>query len=493
MIQELFHKISYLSRLEGIELYLVGGFVRNLLQGEGREALDIDFIVKGKDPFLFLQKLTDELQASLVVMDKKNQVYRVVVRVKNSQRYLDFSVMQGENLEEDLNRRDFTINSMALKLEDFLNSPLDREKIIDPWGGIQDLQKGIIREVSSRVFEDDPLRLLRGVRFCAQLRFHLEYNTLINIKSNNHLIKEVARERIREELWKILDEEDSYPWIFLLEEDLGLLNQLFPQVNHMRLTEQNIYHGENVWQHCLRTYRFIEGFILEPPFKKDISKELQNRLEEEIIPGRKRKNLLKFFTLFHDAGKVYTKKVWEGGRITFYGHEKAGIEVIEGMAKGLRLSTPEINILKNLMRHHMRPLFLHLTKNLKPKTCYKFFKKVGEESPEVLFHSAADFISKREAKGQGEEEYEFYREFLQKIMEKYFFEKDKFVNPPPLVNGRDLMRDLGIKASPALGYLLDKISEAQAEGRLKSREEALEFASTLTKEKKFINRFGKIT
>lgn len=492
MIRELLRKILYISRLEDIELYLVGGFIRDLIQGENREALDIDFILKGENPNSFLQRITSELKGTLVVLDEKNKVYRVVVKIKELKKYLDFSVMQGNNLEEDLRGRDFTINSIAIKLGDYINKPLDKEIIIDPTGGIKDLEKGLIKEVSPRVFEEDPLRLLRGVRFCAQLNFDLEDKTKKNIIKNNSLIKVVSGERIREELWNILDEDNSYPWIYLLEEDLRILTRLFSDVENMRLTEQNFYHGENVWRHCLRTYRYMEKFINEPPFTKDLSLQLNKRLEEEIIPGRKRKHLLKLFALFHDAGKVSTQKTLDSGRTTFFGHEKAGVEIMEKIGKRLKLSSKEISVLMSLMKHHMRPLFLYMVKNLKPRTCYRFFRKVGRESPEVLFHSAVDFISKRKAKGQGEGEFNDYRRFLQQLLKKYFYEEERYVNPLPLVNGRDLMKDLNLKPSPALGYILDKISEAQAEGRVKNRKEAIQFASELAKGKNLEKRFGKI-
>lgn len=481
MNQEIIKKIRDFSQREGLEIYLVGGFVRDLAQGKTSPKLDMDFIMEGEKFFPFIEKLAVLLQGTLIVLDKENQVYRIVLKVKEQQQFFDFTPLRGKTLRGDLEKRDFTINSMALRLEDYLKHGESREKILDPLKGLSDLKRGIIRRVSPEAFMDDPQRLLRGIRFCAQLNFRLEEGTKREAKKNSHLIKGIAGERIREELWKIMEVDHSYPWIILLEEDLGLLGNIFPKIKEMRLTAQNLHHGENVWNHSLRTYKYVEEFLEAPPFREDLALKVKRHMEEEIIPGRKIKSLLKFFALFHDVGKVPTKKVTQRGKVTFYGHENAGTEVIEKIGKRLKLSSLEIKTLKKLMKHHMRPLFLYLAKNRSPRATFRFFHKTGDEGVEVLFHSAADFISKKEAKGKGLDDFKNYKSFLEELLDRYFYERDRYVDPFPLVNGRDLMRELSIKPSPLLGYLLKKISEAQAEGRIKNRKEAIELAGILLK------------
>ncbi len=492
-------KIVDIAQREKVQLYMVGGCLRSLIPGkrygnENKEKiLDIDLIVEGGGVGSFAEKASGELEGTFVNLDKEEGVFRIVVKVKKVEALseetlcIDLTGLRGKSIVEDLAERDFTLNSFALDLRDYLHSTRWREKIIDPFKGLTDLQEGIIRTVSTDVFSKDPLRLLRAVRLCAQLNFTLEEGTRKGIISHRSLIKNSSGERIRDELWRILETDNSYQGIILMEEELGLLTELFPEVKEMRDTQQNYYHGEDVWNHCMRTYQDLEDYINKPPFTSEITSKLKDQLEEDIVPRRTRKQLLKFFALFHDVGKTKTKKTLDTGRIVFHRHESEGVSYIANYGGFLKLSSAEIRALNKFMKLHLRPLMLHVGKNVGPKAFYRFFKKSGKESVEILLHSMADFTAKREARGRTEE-VKVYEEFIQDTFNKYYFKKDIFVSPPALVNGNDIIKALKIKPSPGVGYLLEKISEAQVEGKVRDRKEALSLAAKLAQDKVFKKR-----
>lgn len=484
MANNLLRKISNIAGEEKVKLYLVGGFLRSLVLGVQTKTADVDIVVSGAEIYPFVKKVKKRLDGTLIPLDNEKGIFRIAVKdEKNGRRYVDFTALKGSSLETDLKKRDFTINSMAVDLAAYIGSGKWRDKIIDPTGGLRDVEHKKIRAVSKDVFLDDSLRLLRAVRFCAQLGFTLEENTKHEITAQRCLLKNNKGERLRDELWKIMDEDVSYPYIILLEEELKLLTVLFPEIKKMRAAEQNYFHGEDVWNHCLRTYRILEKLINRPPFESEIVSEVNRKMEESFPSGRKRKHLLKFFALFHDVGKIKTKKILRSGRIIFHGHEVVGVKSVEKYSRFLKLSSKEKKILKNFMKQHMRPLFLNLVgEKASRKAYHKFFNNLGEETLDILLHSLADFTAKREAKNR-KEEIKPYLNFIQELLCKYYYQRDLLVSPPILVSGKEVMELLKIKPSPEVGYILKKISEAQVEGIVSNRSEALEYAVELKSEK----------
>lgn len=483
-------KINNLATQEQLKVYITGGFIRSLLLDHSVEAVDIDLLVTGGKVESFVEKTAKLLQSSLIELDKNFGIYRVVIKQQEKKdKILDFTRLKGRDLTEDLKRRDFTVNSLALELGDYVNkSSLWQQYLIDVNGGLEDLREKKLRMVSREAFQEDPLRLIRAIRLCASLGFHLDGETHEKMFHSRELLKEVSGERIRDELWKIFDVDESYPWVKFMEEKMGFLSVLFPEVKLMKATEQNFFHGEEVWSHCLHTFKSIEENTGSPPFSSELSLLIDEHLKQELVHSRKRKQLLKFFALFHDVGKIKTKKVLESGRIIFHRHEVEGIPIFENYSGGLKLSSRERKMLSSLTRNHMHPLFLQVAKNVSPRAFYKLFKKCGEETVEVLMHSLSDFIAKREAKGNFQE-IKVYQDFIQETLKKYFYERETFVSPPDIISGEEIMEHLQLHPSPGVGYLLAKVKEAQSDGKVKSRKEALNLASQLVKKDTYRKRF----
>jgi len=204
--------------------------------------------------------------------------------------------------------------------------------------------------------------------------------------------------------------------------------------------------------------------------------QFNQHLQEELVPDHSRLALLYFATLFHDVGKADTQSRDENERIHFYDHENVGAQVLVDRGQSLHLSNSEIEVLETVVRHHGRPYLL--TKEGRPpnrRTIYRFFRDTGSAGIEICLLSLADFMGKFDAQVP-QTELENHMETLRILLEAYFEHPQEQVSPPPLINGEDLMRELGLAPGPKVGELLEIVREAQAAGEVKDRGSALELA-----------------
>lgn len=497
-IKKILAQISKFAAGKNKRIYLVGGLLRDLYMGyPGR---DLDFAVSG-DALSFARAVSDILKGTFIPLDRVNGVARVVFDNNGEKWQIDLSALKGWAIEEDLSRRDFTINAMALELSDYLkisgayDSPEGErserwrwhEVIIDPYGGLADIENKTIRATNDYVFEADPVRILRGVRLAGKLGFVIKPETLDLMKQSRWLLQEVAGERIWEELLEILDLPESYPWITVLD-SIGAISEIFPFVEKMKVTDQNNHHKDNVWSHSLKTYGQLEEMCREDitgSINSDRGEELKDllssQLDSKLPAGRSRRyQLLKLLALFHDAGKIDTARVAEDGRITFPDHYTAGLVYVYEISNRLRISKAEESYLKKIMMHHMYPLYLFINQTDEPAAPRLFFNKLGKDVPDVLLLSLADVIATYKA-GDREKDIAGYRAFAGDLLHKYYFEAETYVNLPPLVKGAELIEHLGLQPSKKVGSILKKIFEAQVRGEVNNREEALAYASRLLK------------
>jgi len=497
-IKKILVEISGFAASKNNKIYLVGGFLRDLYLGiPGR---DLDFAISG-NALSFARAVSEILEATYIPLDRINGVARVVLEHRGEKWQIDFATLKGRNLEEDLSSRDFTINAMALELSTYLKlsgesgdlagERLDRWRwhgaAIDPFGGLADLENKIIRATNDYVFEADPVRILRGVRLAGQLKFFIKPETMNLMEQSRWLLHEVAGERIWEELRGILALPESYPWMAMMDA-IGVLSELFPSVEKMKVTNQNNHHGDNVWVHCLKTYHLLENLcrelgsngILTTSRGEELRELLLNHLECRLPAGRRRFQLIKLAALFHDAGKVDTATALEDGRITFPNHHDAGLVYVCEFTQRLKMSKAEEAYLKNLVGNHMYPLYLFINQPIGPAAVHRFFNKLGKDVTDVLLLSLADITATYIA-GEKAHDLAKYRTFIGDLLNKYYFESETYVNLPTLVKGADLMEALGLPPSKKLGELLRKISEAQVRGEVNTREEAISYASRLLK------------
>ena len=482
------------------KIFLVGGSLRDLLLE--RETGDFDFVPEGNAE-RFARNFASEVGGSFVLLDEKNRIYRVVKqkisRKKGKQIFnLDFSQMRGKEIKEDLLLRDFTIDAMAVRLDQIEGSlrtlrrvNLLPKLIIDPSGGRGDLKKKIVRRTSRKIFDDDPLRLLRGYRLAATLEFAIEKKTEDEIKKKVNLIKSVARERIRDELFKILSTPQSYLYFRRLYR-IGLLNRIIPETEIMKEKPGNYYHREGLWGHSLETLKSLEEIFanLVKLFPR-MSGKIMAHLDEKIFGEVERKSLLKWAAIFHDIGKPKTVRR-EEGRVRFFGHEEAGTSLVIKIMQRLKFSNKTIKIVQKTVKHHMRPGNLSEAPRLTDRAIHRFFRDLSQEGVDTLLLSLADRYSYRKILPERDRKLVIeisrksirkHEETVRKMLNKYYYHKERIL-PKPLVRGDEIMESFNLPQGPLIGKLLKRIREAQAEGKLKNREEALQFLKKILEEER---------
>lgn len=432
--------------------YIVGGSVRDRLLG--RTPLDFDVAVFG-DAKRFAKHLATVTNGHWVEMGKQGHgVYRVVV----DKMILDVSPVNGATIEEDLKRRDFTINAMAYDIAS--------KAFIDCVGGMQDLENRKIRMVSRSVFERDPVRLIRAYRMGAASEFIIESRTVSAIKADAGLISNSAGERIRTELFKILETSTSHGYILQMA-DSGLLFAILPELSSLKGCTQNRYHRFDVFEHTFKAFYHLENILENPVAYFPAFGDPQDKWAQKDRAG-----LLKYCVLLHDIGKPAAKTADRHGSIHFYGHGKKSADMAIRINQRLKLSNQAAEYTDFIIRNHIRPLFLfnaHQHKNITRRAITRFFMKCDSRTPDLWLHALADI------KGKGDEKDEknaAFIEFARKMITYYYSEYKSQKEHPPLISGKDLINTFGLKPSPLFKKILTRVEEARLSDSIHSRTEA---------------------
>lgn len=426
----------------GYEAYFVGGCVRNLLMN--LPVTDWDLATNAtpeKIQEIFPDTFYDNSYGTVgVKFDEKEEgkkEYAEVTTFRTEKGYKDFrhpsEVSWGKTLKEDVLRRDFTVNALAISIEN--GTP----KVIDFINGKEDLDKKLIRAVGNpdERFKEDALRLMRAVRFCSQLDFVIEENTLKSIKIDFHLIKHVSSERIRDELFKILSTDHAYEGVSLLDE-VGILELIIPELSKGRGVSQvrpGRHHTTDVFTHNLLSMK-------ECPSKDPI---------------------VKLAALIHDVGKPYVASSDSEGHVIFYNHEVVGSKISKEISSRLRLSNKDRERIYTLIRWHM----FTVDENITDSAVRRFIRRVGVEN-------VKDMIDLRigDRLGGGTQTAESWR--LKKFKERL----EEQLNPPFSINdlaidGNDVMQELNISPGKKVGELLRVLFEEVDEDLTKNNRDYL--------------------
>jgi len=447
--------------------YLTGGFLRDQLLN--RPSRDIDLIVEGNG-FAAAQTLAAVLAGNLVPLDPGHDISRLVVKQEDEALDIDITGLNGRDLGAELSRRDFTVNALALPLGAFLQGGCRKEELIGPLSGLKDLQARMLRACTPNSLADDPLRALRAARLTGELDFSIASGTVKLIREMPLPVTSVARERIADELTRIFQLEQSWSIINCLDKDLDVLPQLFPEIIPMGEMEQRGHHVDNVWEHGLKTLRELESLAVPANLRETV----KNYLYQKITRAGNRLGPVKLACLFHDLGKLKTRAAAPGGRYTFFEHHRVGAPLVQEMGKRIGLGVKENALLAGLVENHMHPLFLYKARPLAKKALYRLYRKLKDEFPGCLLLSLADIRSSRLASGN-KEAADYYGAFIWQLLRDYVGSKNSLLNPPPLLNGHDLCRLFDLQPSPQIGYLLGVLTEAQVDGQVRTKEEAIAF------------------
>lgn len=477
-------RVSRFLTEQGVKAYLTGGFVRDMLLG--RDTIDIDIAVTADAPGIAL-RVADFLGGKHILLDEVNRVSRVVLFKEDTSAggrwELDFTTVE-KDIEQDLARRDFTVNAMAIDLEEFIAQP-QSPVIIDPLHGQDDLARGIIRAVSGTVFESDPVRLLRAVRLSAELCFKIDEETEGLIRDCSQLVTVVAGERVREELLRLLALPRSGQILTYLAE-LGLLTAIIPELTPTKGVEQPIVHVWDVFEHSLQTVDTVD-FILrrgtceyageEVLAAVPWTAELKQHFNQEVNYGSTRRSLLKLAALLHDIAKPQTKTVDEDGRTRFLGHTVEGAEIAAGILERLRFSTRETKLVELLVKYHLRPTQMSQEELPSHRAIYRYFRDTGEAGIDILFLSLADHLATR---GQYLDlnQWQEHGRLVEYVLARRL-EEEHLTAPLKLVDGHDLVDKFGLSPGPGIAEILEAVHEAQATGEVTTRDEALAYVDFL--------------
>jgi putative nucleotidyltransferase with HDIG domain len=417
------------------ELYLVGGAVRDFLLG--RETVDLDFVVRNLEPNV-LEKFLEKY-GKVDFVGKSFGVYKFRPRESveryeydialprtehsfNTGGYRDVEVTANQSLkiEDDLKRRDFTINAIALKL-DFTKDKISAE-IIDFFAGQDALKKGLIKTVGepNERFQEDATRMMRAVRFAMQLNFKLDEKVSIYIKEKKDLIKKISTERIKTELDKIIISDNAEKGFRLLTE-LGLMEIIIPELFKAMGIDQSRNHIYDVYEHSLRSL----GFAVSENFNAE----------------------LRWSALLHDIGKPVTRAK-EGDIYTFFNHERVGAKMTRKILTRLRFSEKEIEKISHYVLHHM---FYYNIDEITDSAVRRLIRKVGPENIDDLIKlRIADRLGMGRPKGKPFKLIELERRIKEVSLDPLSVKMLK-------INGEDIMKTLKINPGPRIGLLLNAV------------------------------------
>ncbi|HEV2655697.1 MAG TPA: HD domain-containing protein [Ktedonobacteraceae bacterium] len=474
--------------------FLVGGSVRDLLLHV--PCVDWDIATDGDAPRL-ARELADTLGGYYAYMNDK--ACRITIKqqqptmehgeaqevVESRETVLDIAPLHGDSIEADLRLRDFTLNALAVPLSDLVphlaaGMPLP---LIDPLHGADDLAAQRLHAVSDASFQQDPLRMLRAVRFMHRYQLTLEPQSEAMLVRDAPLLFRAAPERVHDELYAILSPAGAVERLRFLDSH-ELFTVLFPEFAPARGMQQPGLHHWDVLEHSLEAVGCLErlaALLQASPLESDLLAEqgdivgIRELLTEAELQGIfRRVDLLsapmKLAALLHDIGKTITCTTDEDGHIHFYGHPQAGIPLAQHITRRLSASTRDSRLVQQVVAHHMRPGQLsHDT--LTPRAIRRYFVDLGPVGINVALISLADHLAMRGPNPLGTA-WERHLATVCQLLTAYIRERKRLL-PPRLLQGDELMHRLRIAPGPLVGYLLDQIAEAQAEGTIHSKEEAL--------------------
>lgn len=457
--------------------YLVGGAVRDLLLG--RPLKDLDISLEG-DSESVGRRLAGVLGGTFFFLREEEGTARVLASSGGETVQVDITRRKGPPLR-DLRARDFTVNAMAVDAARLLSlpswAPEEVSRIVeDPCGGLDDLRRKVLRVPRRTSFTDDPVRVLRALRLCASLGFTMTQETESLLRSAVPRVLSCSQERVRDELLQMLDRPDAARWIREADR-LGIVRFVLPCLDALHEVDQNYYHHLGAWEHTLEALdkltEVMESRLADPELRALVSEYL-GRPE---TPLYSRGAVVRLAILLHDVGKPATRSVDPSGRIRFLGHETEGVAIAEGVCRHLRLSRDETSAVTAVVRLHMRPN--HMVRALErgaptARAVLRFFLDAGRQAPDILLTAMADSLAScgpAVPEGWHDRFISFCRDLLMRALRE-----GERVVPRPLLSGWDVMRHLGLKEGPLIGKILRRIQEAQAEGTVRTREEALSLA-----------------
>lgn len=469
--------------LSGEDVYLVGGVVRDVYTRRPVHDLDLVALTDGQP---IARRIANALGGVYYPLDASRGVGRALIEWDGIPFTIDVAQLRGPDLHADLIDRDFTVNALA--------TPLDQlDMIIDPTGGLADLLRRLVRQCNPQSITSDPVRMLRAVRISLSHGFHLTEETKAAIRENLSNLNNISEERIRDEFFKLLGGPRPHAALTVLSV-LGILDVLLPETSALKGVTQSPPHIYDVWRHTLGVVESMGQVFSVFGQRRDddaaanfglgtfkfavnhLYRDIQTHLNVTQWPNeRTHRALLILAALAHDIGKPITRSVDDDGKIHFYRHEAVGQDMVAAWGRRLALSNDEIDRLKTIVFHHLRPAQLARETSISRRSKYRFWRDVGVAGVDLCLLSVADQLGKYGPTLPQD----FWLKFvdnLRDLLEGYFQERETLVAIQPLVNGNHLIDQLGLQPGRQLGQLIEALREAQALQQFSTPQEALDWA-----------------
>ncbi len=452
----------------GVRAWLVGGTLRDLLSG--LEPADIDLVTEG-DPVAAARSFADSIGGSFVLLSEEFRTCRVVTA--DHRRTYDFTAMHGGSITADLGHRDFTVNAMARGL-----SP--DTGLIDPFGGRDDLQARRLAAVSLSIFRDDPLRLLRAVRLELTAGLDMDRKLEDMVRGQAVLAARPAAERTLGELVPLLQLPHTAAAVRRLD-DLGLLAVLLPELCSLRGIKQNRYHHLDVYEHTLAHAETLARIAVEPAafFPEEAEKIIRRR--RRLADGAAGWDFtMGFASLMHDIAKPCCAFTDKDGQTRFFEHDRRGSEMARRILARFKAGARVSRTVSFLVAGHMHFEGLIQAGVPSRRARLRYLRATHPFSPELIMMSVADRLSVRGPLVSADDIQRHLR--LAREMMDLSFAEEEAEPPPRIINGDELMKELGLEPGPVVGRILGFIEEERRLGNITTRNQALAVARRLRKE-----------
>lgn len=449
------------------DAWVVGGAVRDALLG--REVVDVDIAVAAGEREA-AGAIAEAAGGHAFELSAEFATWRAVA--PGEAWHVDVTRLRGDGIEADLRARDFTVNAIGLALAPAGTDPLD------PTGGIDDVERGVLRAASENAFEADPLRIMRAARLAATLGFALVPETVALARSSAPRAGEPAGERQLSELRLLLSAPDPISGLVVLDR-LEATARVLPEVEALRGVEQNPNHHLDVHGHTIEVLKQLlelEGGLERAAGER--APELAELLAEPLADSFTRGEALRLGALLHDVGKPETR---DDGRdfVTFIGHDHVGARIVDGIGARLKASRALTSYLRGVTLHHLRLGFLAGERPLGARRVHDYLRATEPVSADVTLLTVADRLS---ARGEGPiASPEMIQAHLDLAREMLAAALDRRRDGPPRspIPGDELAAELGIEPGPELGRLLEEVEAAVYAGEVGGRDDAIAVARNL--------------
>lgn len=461
------------------KVYMVGGMVRDILMNRAVHDIDLSFCGNVRD---YAKRVADCLGASYFMLNQKFQTARIIYKSQTkNKRWIDIVATRENNILEDLSYRDFTVNAIAIDLQ-------DRSKIIDPLNGAKDLKKKFLQICRPESLENDPVRILRAIRLAVQFNWKISSSTINAIKNSASKLPDVSSERRRDELFRIFDLPNSYKAIRILAH-LNLLEYCFPGFNNRKSQELNFLLDHAILS--IQKFSQFDQLIIGPYSPEGAMDSRQGELvmrlgrfrdplaayfQSIIHQDRSLKSLIissiLYYTIIQNSFKTKNEQ-------NFVDHKpEKSDKLVEIVAKELVLSSVEKKWMYDFYAGiDMFESIIERESNLNPELSFLFFNRSRSSGIAACLISLTITLARDELT-LNEINWLKSLELCRYLLDAYFYHYDEWINPPIFINGHDVMKILNIHDGKKIGMLINQIKIETINGKINNSKDATEFLKT---------------